>query len=127
MTTENTPYHRVPGGKSMVSAWFRMGADSFTYVERLTEYKDRLHFKGRGDLQTQRVEDRIRITCRGIQVTVLSEEDIEILRATAAFAFEDHLIESLRRLKIPESFTAQTAEEYRNTRLEEAGKSPVSE
>lgn len=118
--TEIKRYKRVPGGTSLASAWFRMGAESFTYAERLTEFRDRLHFKGKGDLQTQRFVDRIRITCRGIEVAVLSEEEIEILRATAAYAFEDLLIENLRHLKIPEGFLAKNMAERQKAKLEEA-------
>lgn len=42
--------------------------------------------------------------CRGIQITTFTEDDIEIKRATAAYAFDDHLIEKLRAFGIPEAF-----------------------
>jgi len=42
--------------------------------------------------------------CRGIEIAVFTEDDIEIKRATAAYAFDDHLIEKLRAFGIPEAF-----------------------
>lgn len=42
--------------------------------------------------------------CRGIEIATFTEDDIEIKRATAAYAFDDHLIENLRAFGIPEAF-----------------------
>ncbi|SCZ81376.1 hypothetical protein [Acidaminobacter hydrogenoformans] len=111
-STNNTPspstprYKRVQGGNSWASAMFRFTADSLTYASRLTANLDRYHFGHQNHLTTETAADGHAITlyCRGIQITQLTPEDIEILRATAAYAFEDHLIEKLRSKSIPEAF-----------------------
>ena len=105
--TEAQPtYQRVPGGSSWASAMFRFGADSLTYAQRLTQNLDRFYFDGRQALTAIIIptENRLHLHCRGIHLMTLTAEDIERLRATAAYAFEDYLIERLRDHKIPEAF-----------------------
>ena len=103
----NTPsYTRVTGGNSWASAIFRLNANSLTYATKLIQHLDRCHFGHQAHLTTARSADGHRITlhCRGIEITQLTPEDIEILRATAVTAFEDHIIEKLRSKHIPEAF-----------------------
>jgi hypothetical protein len=123
IATAQTPrYKRVQGGNSWASAMFRFTADSFTYAARLIDNLDRFHFQSRGDLtsvlNTAQNHDQdqdqdtlqasaptgITFYCRGIEIATFTEEDIEIKRATAAYAFDDHLIEKLRAFGIPEAF-----------------------
>ncbi|MDK9711509.1 hypothetical protein [Acidaminobacter sp.] len=121
LTTSPTPrYKRVQGGNSWASAMFRFTADSFTYAARLIDNLDRFHFQSRGDLTTvlntaqnhDHDQDTLQASaptgitfyCRGIEIATFTEEDIEIKRATAAYAFDDHLIEKLRAFGIPEAF-----------------------
>ena len=105
-STQAPRYIRVPGGNSWASAMFRFNADSLTYAAKLTANLDRFHFGHQNHLTTEVSADGHQITlfCRGIQITQLTPEDIEILRATAAYAFEDHIIEKLRSKHIPEAF-----------------------
>lgn len=105
-TQAQPTYQRVSGGSSWASAMFRFGADSLTYAQRLTQSLDRFHFDGRQALTAEidPIENRLDLHCRGIHLMTLTSEDIERLRATAAYAFEDHLIESLRAYQIPEAF-----------------------
>lgn len=106
-TTNNAPrYTRVPGGSSWASAIFRLNADSLTYAAKLIQHLDRCHFDHQTHLTTTCSADCHRITlhCRGIEITQLTTDDIETLRATAATAFEDHITEKLRSKHIPEAF-----------------------
>jgi len=131
-TPSPTPrYKRVQGGNSWASAMFRFNADSFTYAARLIDNLDRFHFNCRGDLtsvlrtasapaeapiansaqsstpnpaQQPPAPQTLIFYCRGIEIAAFTEDDIEIKRATAAYAFDDHLIEKLRAFGIPEAF-----------------------
>lgn len=115
-------YKRVQGGNSWASAMFRFTADSFTYAARLIDNLDRFHFQCRGDLtsvlNTLSASDpaptpaptpapapqTLTLYCRGIEIATFTEDDIEIKRGTAAYAFDDYLIEKLRAFGIPEAF-----------------------
>jgi hypothetical protein len=96
-------YKRVPGGTSMISGMFRMGAGSARYAIFLTANFDRFHFGHRGDLIAEETETGVLITCRGIEIMSLTLDEIEAHRARSSYHFEDTLIRRLREEEIHEA------------------------